>query len=28
LIRAAKDTDSFLRREILQTIQTDENTYR
>ncbi|CAF3340539.1 unnamed protein product [Rotaria socialis] len=28
LIRAAKDTDSFLRREVLQTIQTDENTYR
>ncbi|UJR36037.1 hypothetical protein I4U23_028774 [Adineta vaga] len=28
LIRAAKETDSFLRREVLQTIQTDENTYR
>jgi hypothetical protein len=28
LIRAAKDTDSFLRREVLQTVQTNENTYR
>jgi hypothetical protein len=28
LIRAAKDTDSFLRREVLQTVQTSENTYR
>ncbi|CAF0824691.1 unnamed protein product [Adineta steineri] len=28
LIRAAKDTDNYLRREVLQTIQTDENTYR
>ena len=28
LIRAAKDTDSFLRREVLQTVQTGENTYR
>jgi len=28
LIRAAKDTDSFLRRQVLQTVQTDENTYR
>ena len=28
LIRAAKDTDSYLRREVLQTVQTGENTYR
>lgn len=28
LIRAAKDTDSFLRRQVLQTVQTGENTYR
>ncbi len=28
LIRAAKDTDSFLRREVLQTVQTSENSYR
>ncbi|CAF0832745.1 unnamed protein product [Adineta ricciae] len=27
LIRAAKDTDSFLRRQVLQTVQTSENTY-